>query len=121
MNYEIELLYNNLFQTINKSGVSVGAAYFVVKDLLRDLETTYKQVAEKERAEWVEGRNRAPMQSEDSVVPTQEEIDDYAKLAEVSDDVLSMSHEERKKLMEEAAKLGMMQNSISVAPKEEDN
>ncbi len=50
INYNTKLLYDNIFDSINNSGLPIATAYFVVKDLFRDLEIAYQQVYNQEAA-----------------------------------------------------------------------
>ena len=58
----MEELRNNLFYVLNNCGLSLGEAYYVTKDVFRELEDTYKDFLTKERAA---AANTAQVQSEE--------------------------------------------------------
>lgn len=43
MNYQMEVFHEQLIQLINKSGLPIGTAYFIVKDCLNELEMGYRK------------------------------------------------------------------------------
>lgn len=49
MNYQMEVFHEQLIQLINNSGLTVGAAYFIVKDCLHELEVGYHKAIFNER------------------------------------------------------------------------
>lgn len=44
-----ELFKEKLYEIINSSGLTIGSAYFIFKDVYRDLENVYNQQIEKEK------------------------------------------------------------------------
>lgn len=51
MNNNIKKFYEALVQLINNCGLPIGTAYFVLKDLLNELQRGYEQAAEIESKE----------------------------------------------------------------------
>lgn len=51
MNYQIEFFYANLIELINGCGLPLGAARFVLRDCLNQIEIGYREAIQKEREE----------------------------------------------------------------------
>lgn len=49
MNYQMEIFHEQMIDLINKSGLPIGAAYFIVKDCLHELEMGYRKAIFNER------------------------------------------------------------------------
>ena len=49
MNYQMEVFHQTMIDTINKSGLPIGTAYFIVKDCLNELEVGYRKAIFEER------------------------------------------------------------------------
>ncbi len=43
MNYQMEVFHEQLIQIVNKSGLPIGTAYYIVKDVLNELEVGYRK------------------------------------------------------------------------------
>lgn len=48
MNFAIKQFYEALIQLINNCGLPIGTAYFILKDLTKELEQGYEQAAKAE-------------------------------------------------------------------------
>lgn len=49
MNYQMEVFHQALIDLLNKSGLPIGAAYFIIKDVLHELEVGYFKSVKKEQ------------------------------------------------------------------------
>lgn len=49
MNFEMEIFHEQLIEIINKSGLPIGAAYYIVKDVLNELEIGYRKAIMNEK------------------------------------------------------------------------
>lgn len=49
MNYQIEIFHQEIINILNKSGLPIGVAYYIMKDVLKELEDAYIQAINKEK------------------------------------------------------------------------
>jgi hypothetical protein len=68
MNYQMEIFHEQLIQLINKSGLPIGTAYYIVKDALNELEVGYR------KAIYNESNSSSETTTEE--IPLSEETDD---------------------------------------------
>ena len=43
MNYQMEVFHEQLVEIVNRSGLPIGTAYYIVKDVLNELEVGYRK------------------------------------------------------------------------------
>ena len=67
MNYQMEVFHEQLIQLINKSGLPIGTAYYIVKDCLNELEMGYRKAIFNEK--------NSPPEETTEEIPLSQELD----------------------------------------------